>query len=52
MEGRLWVDDGDGGGTVVGGCVALAKVVGLDGGGVGADLFLEGVSDKKGQIGG
>lgn len=47
MEGCFRVGDDDGGGTVVGGCVALAEVVGLDGGGIGADLFLEGVSDGK-----
>lgn len=41
VEGCCWVGDGHGGGTVVGGCVALAKVVGLDEAVASADLFLE-----------
>lgn len=50
MEGGFWVGDGDGGGTVVRGCIAFAEVISLDGGGVGADLFLEDVSDGKKEV--
>lgn len=40
MKGCCWVGDGHCGGTVVGGCVALAEVVGLDEAVASADLFL------------
>lgn len=50
VEGCLRLGDGDSSGSVVGGGIALAEVVGFDGGRVGADLFLVGVSDRTGRL--
>lgn len=48
MKGCVWIANGDGGGTVVGGRVALTEVVSFDGGGVATDLFLGGISERMG----
>lgn len=40
MEGLFWAGDRDGRAAVVGGCVALAEVVGLDLGIPSTDLLL------------
>ena len=46
MESLLGGGDRDGSIAVVGGGVALAEIVGLNGGIVSADLFLQGMLDQ------